>query len=89
MTFTITYRDATGAMREEAVEAASRADALSALKARGISPISLRVAKPGGPQSLAAADATGFARAAGVGLPERSEPEGPQGAARGRGRRGR
>ena len=28
------------------------------------------------------------ARAAGVGLPERSEPEGPQGAARGRERRG-
>ena len=28
------------------------------------------------------ADATGFARAAGVGLPERSEPEGPQGAER-------
>ena len=27
--------------------------------------------------------ATGFARAVGVGLPERSEPEGPQGAERG------
>ena len=57
MTFTITYRDASGAMREESVEAANRAEALAAMKARGISPISLRGGNPGGSQSLAAADA--------------------------------
>ena len=39
MTFTATYRDRTGAMREERVEAASRSEAMAALKAQGIVPI--------------------------------------------------
>ena len=37
MTFTITYRGADGALRTEAVEAASRADCLAQMKARGVS----------------------------------------------------
>ena len=37
MTFTVTYRDADGALRTEAVEAASRADCLAQMKARGVS----------------------------------------------------
>ena len=39
MDFTATYRDRTGAMREERVEAASRSEAVAALKARGIVPM--------------------------------------------------
>ena len=39
MTFTVTYRDRTGAIREERVEASSRSAAMAALKARGIMPI--------------------------------------------------
>ena len=39
MTFTVTYRDKTGAMREKRVEAASHSEAVAALKAQGIVPI--------------------------------------------------
>ena len=39
MTFTVTYRDRTGAKREKRVEAASRSEAVAALKAQGIVPI--------------------------------------------------
>ena len=42
MTFTVTYRDQTGAKREEAIEAASRAACVAACRARGISPIAIR-----------------------------------------------
>ena len=37
MTFTVTYRGADGALRTEAVEAASRGDCLAQMKARGVS----------------------------------------------------
>ena len=39
MTFTATYRDKTGAMREKRVEAVGRSEAMAALKAQGIVPI--------------------------------------------------
>lgn len=42
MTFTYTYRDAQGAVRTDAVEAASRQDAFAALKGRGVAPISVK-----------------------------------------------
>ena len=42
MTFTVTYRSAAGALREEAVEAASRAECFAQMKARGIVPVSVR-----------------------------------------------
>ena len=43
MTFTVTYRGADGALRTEAVEAASRADCLAQMKARGIAPMGVKV----------------------------------------------
>ena len=48
MTFTVTYRDKDGALREECVEAAGRTECVAALKARGIVPVSVRegVARP-------------------------------------------
>ncbi|MGN0847134.1 MAG: hypothetical protein ACI4RA_07100 [Kiritimatiellia bacterium] len=46
MTFTYTHRDATGALRAGSVEAADRAAALSALRGRGIVPLSVREAAP-------------------------------------------
>ena len=42
MTFTYSYRDKNGAKREAVIEAASRAAAFAALKAQGISPLSVR-----------------------------------------------
>ena len=42
MTFTVTYRGADGALREETVEAADRAACAVALKARGIVAVSIR-----------------------------------------------
>ena len=42
MTFTVTYRGADGAMREEAVEAASRAECVAECRRRGIAPASIR-----------------------------------------------
>ena len=42
MTFTVTYRGADGALREEAVEAAGRAECFAQMKARGIVPVSVR-----------------------------------------------
>ena len=42
MTFTVTYRGKDGALREELIEAAGRADCMSALKARGIVPVSVK-----------------------------------------------
>ena len=42
MTFTVTYRDTDGALREEAVEAANRAECVVAFKARGIVPVGVR-----------------------------------------------
>ena len=56
MTFTYTYRDAQGAVRTDAVEAASRQDAFAALQGRGVTPISV---KAGGPPRAASAAATG------------------------------
>ena len=45
MTFTVTYRDAGGALREEAVEAAGRAECFAQMKARGIVPVSVKDGK--------------------------------------------
>ena len=42
MTFTVTYRSATGALCEVCVEAASRTDCLSQMKARGLAPVRVR-----------------------------------------------
>ena len=42
MTFTVTYRDKTGARREEALEAISREAAFAAMKTRGIVPTAVR-----------------------------------------------
>ena len=42
MTFTVTYRGADGALREEAVDAASRAECFARMKARGIAPVSVK-----------------------------------------------
>ena len=41
MTFTVTYRGADGAVREELVEAAGRGECLAQCRARGIAPISV------------------------------------------------
>jgi len=46
MTFTITYRAKDGALREERIEAASRAECVAECKRRGIAPI--RIAEGGG-----------------------------------------
>ena len=55
MTFTVTYRGADGAMCEEAVEAAGRAECVATLKARGIVAVSIREgrasARPGSGKS--------------------------------------
>ena len=42
MTFTVTYRDKTGARREECVEAISRDAAFAVMRARGIAPTAVR-----------------------------------------------
>ena len=42
MTFTVTYRGADGALHEEAVEAAGRAECFAQMKARGIVPVSVK-----------------------------------------------
>ena len=42
MTFTVTYRGADGAVRTEAIEAASRAECLAQMRARGISPMGMK-----------------------------------------------
>ena len=42
MTFTVTYRGADGALREECVEAASRSECFSQMKARGVAPLSVK-----------------------------------------------
>ncbi len=42
MTFSVTYRNANGAMAEETVEAAGRGDCLARMKARGITPIGIK-----------------------------------------------
>ncbi len=56
MTFTVTYRDKSGAKREEALEAASRAECVATCRARGVAPIAIResdgrAASPRRPQS--------------------------------------
>lgn len=45
MTFAVTYRDKNGALREESVEAAGRSECVAALRARGITPVSVREGK--------------------------------------------
>ena len=45
MTFTVTCRGADGALREETVEAASRAECFAQMKARGIVPVSVKEGK--------------------------------------------
>ena len=45
MTFTVTYRDKSGAMVEMALEAAGRAECFAECKARGIAPLSVREGK--------------------------------------------
>ena len=45
MTFTVTYRGADGSPRNEVVEAAGRAECVAELKARGITPTSVREGK--------------------------------------------
>ena len=53
MTFTVTYRGADGALREEAVEAAGRAECFAQMKARGIVPVSVKEgARKGGRNEL-------------------------------------
>lgn len=42
MTFIVTYRDKSGAKREMALEAASRAECVAACRSRGVSPIAIR-----------------------------------------------
>ena len=42
MTFTVTYRNATGALCEVCVEAASRTDCLAQMKTRGLAPVRVR-----------------------------------------------
>ena len=42
MTFTVTYRGADGALREEAIEATGRAECFVQMKARGIVPVSVK-----------------------------------------------
>ena len=42
MTFTATYRDRTGAMHEERIEAESRDAAFAVMRARGIAPIGIK-----------------------------------------------
>ena len=42
MTFTVTYRDKSGAKREESLEAASRTACVAACRTRGISPLTIR-----------------------------------------------
>ena len=42
MTFTVTYRGADGAVRTEAVEAASRGECFAQMKARGIVPMGVK-----------------------------------------------
>ena len=42
MTFTVTYRGADGALREERVEAANRSVCFSQMKARGVAPLSVK-----------------------------------------------
>ena len=46
MTFTVTYRGADGAVRTEAVEAASRAECFAQMKARGITPMNVKEGDP-------------------------------------------
>ncbi len=47
MTFTVTYRGADGAVREERVEAANRADCFAQCRARGIAPVSVKEGRNG------------------------------------------
>ena len=42
MTFTVTYRGADGALREERIEAANRAECFAQMKAQGIAPLSVK-----------------------------------------------
>ncbi len=46
MTFTVTYRGVDGAMREERIEAAGRAECLAQMKARGIAPMGVKEGNP-------------------------------------------
>ena len=70
MTFTVTCRGADGALREETVEAASRAECFAKMKARGIVPVSVREgARNGGRKNAASpkmATQGGAGRAANV-----------------------
>ncbi|MBR4652042.1 MAG: hypothetical protein IKO72_01665 [Kiritimatiellae bacterium] len=52
MTFIVTYRDKSGAKREEVIDAASREMAFSALKVNGITPLSLSKGVPRSPGVL-------------------------------------
>ena len=47
MTFTVTSRGKDGTLREESVEAASRADCVAACRARGITPVTIREGRSG------------------------------------------
>ena len=47
MTFTVTYRGKDGALREERVEAANRAECVAECRKRGISPTGIKEGKPG------------------------------------------
>lgn len=46
MTFTVTYRSADGAAREEAVEAANRAECFALMRTRGITPMGVKEGAP-------------------------------------------
>ncbi len=49
MTFTVTYRAKDGALREERVEAANRAECVAECRRRGIAPTAIKEGKPGKP----------------------------------------
>ena len=73
MTFTYTHRDAQGAVRADVVEAVSRQDAFAALKAKGVTPLSVKAGGDSSPHVAAGSPIlptgrAGMARAAAAGL---------------------
>ncbi len=78
MTFTVTYRGADGALREEAVEAVGRSECFAECKARGIVPVRVKEGKrKGGGKNAAARDGGGATRATqGGGSAKRADQSG-------------
>ena len=76
MTFTVTYRGADGALREEAVDAASRGECFAQCRARGIAPVSVKEGRSS-PRPRAAGTAAPHDGPAGV-RPSRGSDGKPQ-----------